>query len=146
MRIRSFVSAQLGAVVVVALSAVGAMHAAHAQTQEPVKRPAPSKETAPLPQGCRWKEQEYRDDVRITTCNAASTIFIRAMSMGPGFCAVEVRTKSTAPERIGITSVPGVFSGWMALVSHLGVYSIGIANDVKCDTGVRTQVRYSAPE
>jgi hypothetical protein len=95
--------------------------------------------------GCKWVESEYRDDVSITTCDGVSVISVRAMSLGRGACAVEIREPRTYGGRVGITALPGVWSGWTPLQNHLGVYHTKIENIVKCDTGVRTQVRYSAP-
>lgn len=96
---------------------------------------------------CRWVESEYRDDVSITTCDAVATISVRFMSLGPGLCAVEAReTRTVQPGRVGVTALPGVWSTWLTVQSHLGVYRTKIENDVKCDTGVRSQIRYSAPK
>lgn len=112
----------------------------------PVGTPSSAAPVDRLPAGCKWVEREYRDDVRIETCDAVASIQVRAMSFGPGFCAVEIRTRTIPAERIGITAPPIVFSGWVTLVNHFGRYSVGIENAVICDTGVRTQLRYSAPE
>jgi hypothetical protein len=98
---------------------------------------------------CRWKEVEYGGSTRINTCvNAASVIYIRVMSLGPGACAVEIYDAGVRPirNRRGLTALPGVWTGWTELLTHYGQTTAVVTNDVKCDTGVRSQVRYSANE
>lgn len=129
-----------------------------ARTPEPARSPAfangpvavmadaaLSPEEAPPP-GCRWIESEYMGSVTVTTCDAIAHIQVRFMSYGPGACAVEARS-GVPNDAVGVTALPAVFTGWINMpIAHIGPTTRTITNRVICDTGVRSQVRYSAPQ
>ena len=120
--------------------------AAAAEATSAAMMAAPPAAEEELPPGCRWVETEYRDEVSLTTCNSVAHIKVRFMSFGPGFCAVEARS-GVQGDVVGITAPPAVWTGWTDMpVAHLGVVSRTIKNTVHCDTGVRSQVRYSATQ
>lgn len=85
--------------------------------------------------------EEYRDDVTIHTADAIATVSVRHMSLGPGFCAVE--THSDRGSTVGQTAPPGVWGAWQVIETIWGKQSLTLTDDVKCDTGVRSQVQYA---
>jgi hypothetical protein len=83
--------------------------------------------------------EDYNDKITITTANVYSKIEVQHWSFGPGFCNVITRTPRT---RVGINAPPFTWSGWQLLTNHIGEVTTTITNEVNCDTGVKSQVRY----
>lgn len=83
--------------------------------------------------------EDYNDAITITTGNVYSKIEVRHWSFGPGFCNVIARTPSA---RVGLNAPPFSWSGWQLLTNHIGSITTTITNEVNCDTGVKSQVRY----
>lgn len=83
--------------------------------------------------------EEYSGSTTITTDDVVAAIEVQHSSFGPGFCNVITRTPSGS---VGVNAPPFIWSGWQTVVNHLGVITTTLTNEVNCDTGVRSQVRY----
>lgn len=83
--------------------------------------------------------EEYFGSITITTANVVGNVEVQHFSFGPGFCNVITRTPS---EAVTINAPPFMWSGWQLLFNHLGEVTTTITNQVNCDTGVRSQVKY----
>jgi hypothetical protein len=95
--------------------------------------------TAPGEQGGTKKIVPLIDGMTITTSNTVDTVEVRAKSQGPGGCAVEFLA---GRDHVGFVAPPFSYSPWTILFSHIGRLTKTLTEDVKCDTGVLSQVRY----
>lgn len=75
----------------------------------------------------------------IQTGNSWANVEVRAMSMGPGFCATHI---TVGDKTISVAAPPMVYSSWYIANSHGGKVSFSISKDDKCDTGTLAEVRY----
>ena len=82
---------------------------------------------------------EYTGSTTVQTCNCKGVVQVRALSNGPGACAV---TFKTSKGETAVTALPHVWSAWVTVYEHTGKTDVTIDNDVLCDGGVRTQVKY----
>jgi len=84
--------------------------------------------------------EEYFNSTTINVCDCYSNVEVRHMSMGPGTCAVV--TQSSKGSQVGVTALPAVWTGWQIIESLIGETTITLTDEVICDTGIRSQVKY----
>ena len=77
----------------------------------------------------------------------AQTVRVRAQSVGPGLCNVDVRLASDATESVNFNATPFVMSDWFDLFVSLGstgvespTYKILLSEN--CDTGAMFEISY----
>lgn len=85
-------------------------------------------------------EEEFFGSTTIRTSDSVAQVWVRHLSFGPGFCTVE--TRSSRGTLISTPAPPTFWSEWQTIESHFGEISLTLTATVKCDTGVRSQVRY----
>lgn len=85
--------------------------------------------------------EEYINTTTIFTDNSVSPVNIRHLSYGPGIC--NVNTFSSSGNSITTNAPPAIWSEWQEIDAHLGPTSFTYTNQINCDTGVRSQIRYS---
>ncbi len=79
------------------------------------------------------------DGMTIRTGNSWANIEVRAMSMGPGFCATHI---TVGDKTITVAAPPLVYSTWYIANSHGGSVSFDISKADQCDVGTLAQIRY----
>lgn len=84
--------------------------------------------------------EEFIGTTSVQTSDSIAQVSVRHSSFGPGLC--EVETRSSLGTIISTLSPPFLWSEWQVLESHIGAISLSINTTVKCDTGVRSEVRY----
>jgi hypothetical protein len=78
--------------------------------------------------------------ISIQTSNSIAAVEVRHLSFGPGAC--DVVTRSSLGAEFQILALPGIWSGWRAIEQHAGSITVTLSVEIRCDTGVRSQVRY----
>lgn len=84
--------------------------------------------------------EEYFGTISIKTSNSYANVYIRHLSFGPGFC--EVETRSSLGNSIVTMGPPAIWSEWQVIEAHAGQITMTVNDIVKCDTGVRSQIKY----
>lgn len=97
--------------------------------------------------GGEWRTTEYAESVMVVTGDAVAAVTVRFLSLGPGACAVEAWVVGHEGRHfVRVTAPPVVWCDWQTIFEHMGSVGLTIINEVKCDTGVRSQVRWYAPD
>jgi hypothetical protein len=84
--------------------------------------------------------EEFFGSVSIKTSDSVGQVFVRHLSFGPGLC--EVETRSSLGKIITTLAPPAFWSEWQPIENHMGAITMNLNTTVKCDTGVRSQVKY----
>jgi hypothetical protein len=82
---------------------------------------------------------EMGDTATVHLCDCIATVEVRAMSLGPGGCAVKIHTPQGTT---GIFAPPASWTGWISVYESTAEHAVRIEREIVCDTGARTQLRY----
>jgi hypothetical protein len=83
--------------------------------------------------------QSLYDGFVVSTGNVVAPVEVRAKSLGPGLCAVEI---TGGAQTVRLDAPPLAWSGWTTLYNSIGESEQSINVSSLCDTGAVFEVRY----